>query len=322
SWAVLVIFLMGCRSTDTGKVPQSTYSSLYDSLYNEVIYMNSLMEAGNLLLLESRLVQLVAGEDEWGQAMDAQENTWMSFWVAYFYNRLGNLPEAKRYSDYALAGLDSVRDTAVIMAVINNTAGIEAELGNFDRSIALLMRGMAFFQSDTSNAELVDFYNNIGHNYNIIGDYDLAKQYFDKHRALAEDLGMEEEYGVYHFNVGDMYHNMGRYQESIEHLEQALHYFHQFERPADELHANTMLASNYIALNRLDEAEKRLQGNLQQAEDLRLWEVFVETTISLFDFHVASGNEQAAFAAIEKGLSRIHINNTARMQLKIYDRLI
>src|SRR5690606_14113666 len=175
SWAVLVIFLMGCRSTDTGKVPQSTYSSLYDSLYNEVIYMNSLMEAGNLLLLESRLVQLVAGEDEWGQAMDAQENTWMSFWVAYFYNRLGDLSEAKRYSDYALAGLDSVRDTAVIMAVINNTAGIEAELGNFDRSIAWLMRGMAFFQSDTSNAELVDFYNNIGHNYNITGDYDLAK---------------------------------------------------------------------------------------------------------------------------------------------------
>src|SRR5690606_11321785 len=141
SLAVLAAFLMGCRSTDTGKVPQSTYSSLYDSLYNEVIYMNSLMEAGNLLLLESRLVQLVAGEEEWGQAMDAQENTWMSFWVAYFYNRLGNLPEAKRYSDYALAGLDSVRDTAVIMAVINNTAGIQAEQGNFGRSIGLLMRG-------------------------------------------------------------------------------------------------------------------------------------------------------------------------------------
>src|SRR5690606_17530045 len=153
-------------------------------------------------------------------------------------------------------------------------------------------------------------------------DYDLAREYFDKHYALVTVLGIEEEYGMYHFNVGDMYHNMGRYEESIEHMEQALRYFKQFDRQADALHANTMLASNYIALNRLDEAEKRLQGNLQQAEDLRLWEVFVETTISLFDFHVASGNEQAAFAAIEKGLERIHINNTARMQLKLYDRLI
>src|SRR5690606_18121894 len=191
SLAVLAAFLTGCSSTDDKKVPLRTYSSLYDSLYTEVVYMDSLMEAGNLLLLESRLVQLVAGEEEWERAMDVPEKTWMSLWVAYFYNRLGDLSEAKRYSDYALVGLDSVRDTAVIMAVINNTAGIEAELGNFDRSIAWLMRGMAFFQSDTSNAELVDFYNNIGHNYNITGDYDLAKQYFDKHRALAEKLGME-----------------------------------------------------------------------------------------------------------------------------------
>lgn len=320
--AVLAAFVVGCSSTDNKEIPQRAYSSLYDSLYNEVVYMDSLMEAGDLVLLEIRLMQLVAGEEEWGKTMDAQENAWVSFWVAYFYNRLGNLPEAKRYSDYALAGLDSVRDTGMIVAVINNTAGIEAELGNFDRSVALLMRGMAFFQNDTSNVELVDFYNNIGHNYNITGDYDLAKQYFDKHRALAEQLGIEEELGVYHFNVGDMYHNMGRYQESLDHMKQAMHYFHKFGRAADELHVNTMLASNYIALGRLDDAEKRLEGNLREAEHLRLWEVFVETAISLFDFQLARGNESAAFAAIEQGLSRIRINNTARMQLKIYNRLV
>ncbi len=323
---VLVVFLaMGCGSGHRGD-SAPVYSALYDSLVVEVTYMDSLIESGNLLAMENHLKHLQVGEEAWPQVMDAPEYAWMCFWMAFFYNRLGDLPEAKRYSEQAIDRIDSLRMTpnnlTFITTVLNNTAGIASEMGDFARSIELLFRAMAYYKSDTTNVALVDIYNNIGHNYNITGDYDLARQYFDKHRALATQLGMEEEYGVYHFNVGDMYHNMRQYEESIDHMEQALHYFHQFDRPDDELHANTMLASNYIALNRLDEAEKRLQVNLKQAEHLRLWEVFVETTISLFDFQVARGNEPAAFAAIEQGMSRIHINNTARMQLKVYDRLI
>src|SRR5690606_15933071 len=80
--------------------------------------------------------------------------------------------------------------------------------------------------------------------------------------------------------------------------------------------------SNYVALGQLENAERLLTGNLEMAEKRQLWEVYVETTISLFEFYIAKGNERLAFAAIERGLEKIHVTNTGRLQLKLYRRLV
>ena len=324
---MMMLLMTGCNFHREAKPVENThYSALYDSLSVEVAYMDSLMEAGNLFVLENRLQQLAESEELWLRDMDAPEYAWMSFWMAIFHTRLGDLSEAKQYSERAVARLDSLRMTPYNLRfstiALNNAAGIEAEMGNHSRSIELLFRAMEYYKGDTINEDIIDLYNNIGHNYNVIGEYDLAAQYFERQRALTWQLEAEAEYGRYHRNMGELYYNMGRYEAGVDHMEQAVDYFRRFEQSDDERYANTMLAQHYIALNRLDEAEACLQGNLQQAEHLRLWEDFVETAISLFELHLAKGNEAAAFAAIEQGLSRIHMNNTARMQLKIYDRLI
>lgn len=326
-WAAALVSIWGCDGPHSGVAPnESSYSPLYDSLSVEVAYMDSLMEADNLLALENRLQQLAESEELWLRDMDAPEYAWMSFWMAIFHTRLGDLNEAKQYSKQAVVRLDSLRMTPFNLrfstTVLNNAAGIEAEMGNYSRSIELLFRAMEYYKDDTVNVDIIDLYNNIGHNYNVIGEYDLAAQYFERQRALTWQLGVEEEYGRYHRNMGELYYNMGQYEAGVDHLKQAVDYFRRFEQSDGELYVNTMLAQHYIALNRLDEAEACLQGNLQEAERLRLWEDFVETAISLFELHLAKGDEAAAFAAIEQGLSRIHMNNTARMQLKIYDRLI
>src|SRR5690606_700418 len=276
--------------------------------------------------VENRFRQLQETEGEWLQVMDAPEYGWICFWMAYFSNRLGDLPQAKKYSELAIDRIDSLKMTphnlTFITTLLNNTAGIEAEMGNFSRSTELLFRAMEYYKGDTINEDIIDLYNNIGHNYNVIGAYDLATQYFERQRVLTWDLGVERGYGRYHRNMGELYSKMGKYELSINHFTQAAEYYRQFEQTDEALYVNAMLASDYVALSRLNEAEQLLRGNLQEAERLRLWEIFVETAISLFDFHVARGDEAAAFAAMEQGLSRIHINNTARMELKIYDRLI
>jgi|GEM_PF-1336013 len=323
----LVVLLWACCESDRGKsLNEGTYSALYDSLSVEVTYMDSLMESGNLLVLENHVKQLRMSEDAWLQAMDAPEYAWMSFWMALFYTRLGDLQTAKHYSELAIDRLDSLKMTPYNLTftttVLNNAAGIEAEMGNFSRSIQLLFRAITYYKGDTINEDMIDLYNNIGHNYNVVGAYDLAAQYFERQRVLTWQLGIESGYGRYHRNMGEMYSNMGQYEAGIDHMKQAADYFHRFGQSDDELYVNTLLAQNYIALNQLDEAEQLLRGNLRETERLQLWETYVETAISLFDFHVARGNEVAAFEAIEQGLSRIHMNNTARMQLKIYDRLI
>src|SRR5690606_20314254 len=171
-WIQLVFVMLACscggiRNTDV------SYTALYDSLVIEMAYLDSLAETGNLLAVENRFRQLQETEGEWLQVMDAPEYGWICFWMAYFSNRLGDLPQAKKYSELAIDRIDSLKMTphnlTFITTLLNNTAGIEAEMGNFSRSTELLFRAMEYYKGDTINEDIIDLYNNIGHNYNVIG---------------------------------------------------------------------------------------------------------------------------------------------------------
>ena len=295
---------------------------LLESLRQEITEIDSLYEAGNMLLMESDFQRLLEREHEWTGRLDAGEYAWLYDWIGEFHHRLGNLVEARRNSELAFSRLDSIQDIDFKTHVLNNLAITEGDLGNFNRALELLFKAMDYYKTDTVNRAFIDFYNNIGNVYSVSKNYDLAIYYFEKLITLADKLGLEEEYGYYHGNLGYTYYAMGKFEQSISHLQQAKTHFAQYEQFNDELLLNTLLASNYLALGRVDDAERLLQGNLQEAENKQLWEIYVETAISLFELHVAKGDERAAFAAIDEGLKKIHFTNTTRLQLKIYDKLI
>lgn len=320
-------FLIGCSGAppENAEINQGKTdipNNGFEWLYQEVRAIDSLYNAGNMLLMESEFQRLLDREDEWNANLDPRLYAWTYDWVGEFYLRLGNLQKAKHYNALAVSRLDAIQDRDFKADIINNQAIIESDLGNYDRAIELLFASMDTYNDDTLSTNFIDFYNNIGTIYSASKNYDLAVIYFEKLMRLAQTLGLEEEYGYYHGNLGQTFFLMGRAEESILHLQQAKGYFAEHGQLNEGLLLNTLLASNYIALGRIDEAEQLLQGNLREAEDKQLWETYVETAISLFELHVAKGNHRAALAALDEGLEKVHITNTARLQLKIYDKLV
>lgn len=325
--AVLVIALVaGCFSgcSKKGAYPSVEVEDAFSiaPLVKEIDALDSLWEAGNVALMEGRFQQLLEREREWAGRLDAGEFAWLYDRIGDVNYRLGNLTEARHYNELAISRLDSIGNLEFKTDVWNNRALIESDLGHYSTALEWLFKSMDAYGTDTVNASFINFYNNIGSVYATSKNNDLAIDYFEKLLALAERLGLEEEFGYYHGNIGYTYYSMGQYERSISHLEQAKASFVKYQQFKDELLLNTALASNYVALGQLGEAEHLLNGNLEMAEKRQLWEVYVETAISLFEFHIATGSERLAFAAIERGLEKIHITNTVRLQLKMYDRLV
>lgn len=314
----------GCNKDRTDLLVEMDVENAFsiEPVVKEIHTLDSLWEAGNVTQMEGGFQQLLQREHEWAGKLDAKEYAWLYDWIGEFHYRLGDLTDAQQYNELAMSRLDSIDNLDFKTDIWNNRALIESDLGNYETALELLFRSMNAYGTDTVNASFINFYNNIGSVYAASKNNDLAIHYFEKLMELAKRLGLEEEFGYYHGNIGYTYYTMGQYKRSISHLERARASFIEYQQFKDELLVNTALASNYVALGQLENAERLLTGNLEMAEKRQLWEVYVETTISLFEFYIAKGNERLAFAAIERGLEKIHVTNTARLQLKLYRRLV
>src|SRR5690606_18021052 len=161
------------------------------------------------------------------------------------------LTDAQQYNELAMSRLDSIDNLDFKTDIWNNRALIESDLGNYETALELLFRSMNAHGTDTVNASFINFYNNIGSVYAASKNNDLAIHYFEKLMELAKRLGLEEEFGYYHGNIGYTYYTMGQYKKSISHLQQAKVSFVEYHQFKDELLINTVLASNYIALGQL-----------------------------------------------------------------------
>src|SRR5690606_5406489 len=58
------------------------------------------------------------------------------------------------------------------------------------------------------------------------------------------------------------------------------------------------------------------------AEQRKLWELYVETAISLFDVYAAKGETDKAHNILNTGMAHAHYTNSNRLHAKIYEKLI
>lgn len=320
--ALFVLFIEN-KAIHTQVDAKQTIPGEKQEIFTKINLIDSLEGVNNLLSMETELQHLIGTEEDWASLQfTAGERIWIFDKIAGFFQRLNNLEEAKAYSDKAYILLDSTERIDLKASILNNKSTIESDMGNFEEAIRLLFDGMRLYGTDTTAADFIDFYNNLGSAYSGIEKYDLAIYYFEKLINLAEQLGMEEEYGYYYGNLGHTYMVLGQLEKSAALFEEARRYFAQYDQLEEELLLNTVLASNYTKIGKLKEAEQLLVGGLEQMEERQLWMPYVETTISLFDYYLALGNTQEALIVINRGMEKIHYSETNRLRLKIYDRLI
>ena len=294
----------------------------FESLSQKIHAADSLYKAGNTLLMENQFRQILNTEDTWCKTLSNHQYAWTYDWLAEFYLRLSDLEKAQQYNEYAIKRLDSIDDLDFKTNVLNNRAIIESDMGNYEKGIEFLFECMQLYKSDTINANFIDFYNNIGSFYTLSKNYDLAITYFGKLRRLAEQLDKEDEYGYYHANMGYTYSLMGDYEKSLVQYETAQHYFEKHNLKDDLAMVNSLIAAEYVTHNRIEEAEAILLKNLKEAEQRKLWELYVETAISLFDVYVAKGETNKAHNILNTGMAHAHYTNSNRLHSKIYEKLI
>lgn len=312
--------------TDTSEAPATSTSDVaFRDLTLLVHRIDSLYGAENLISAKTDFEQLLTLSKYWEENSFTRrtiDRGWLYDWIGEFHLRSGNLIAAESYAGQAAALIDSIPDINLKTHILTNQANIASDLGNHNKAIKILFMCMDMYGADTTQRDFIDYYNNIGGIYAVSGQYDLAIQYFNRFLELATKLDLEEEFGFYHGNMGHTYLLLGDVKKSTFHLEKAKSYFKQFGQYQEELLLNTLLASNYVTLERLYDAQALLRNNLAEAERRQHWEVYVETTISLFELFVAQHRPEEAFEVMGRGLQKIHITNTTRLQLKIYDKLI
>lgn len=320
----IIVFLVCCKpgQMDQEEKQGSHSSTTFLELQSQINQIDSLSQIPNFDAVNNLLSSLLEQESEWSNALNANEFVYVYYWISEFYYRMGEMQKAKSYNENCFLFIDSISDLSFKSEVLNTKAIIEYYLGNPQKGIEYLYTALDQFGTDTINTDIIDLYNNIGNIYSGTKQYDLAAQYFEKLLRLADTLKLESEYGYYHANLGHMYLRMGKMKDGHYHLEIAQNYFIENQQHTEQLFLNALLASIYTDLGDLIKAEKILEGNLEQTYEKNLWELYVETSLSLFELHIAKGEERKAFAYLEQGLEKIHYMETDRLQLKIYEKLI
>ncbi len=133
-------------------------------------------------------------------------------------------------------------------------------LGEFDRAIESLEASRATFEA-LANSQGVAFTTmEIGVAYSYQNQFELALENF--HRSVVACQEISDEYGVMmgHWNLGDLFLQLGRFEEARQELEQAVELAHKKKFTGNELTAGLYLAETNIALNRLDDAQGVLDG--------------------------------------------------------------
>lgn len=301
---------------------KETKQSSYTVALKRIEKIDSLYNVGSFDLLKKELNILISKTEQWKKISDAYEFSRVFNDISDYSYRMGNVDVAKKYNILALSRYEEIENINFKSNLLNNQANIEADEGNYTKAIAISFKYAELYKDDPRSKRLIDCYNNLGVMYRDTKNYDLAIEYFKKLEEVLAANNIKKELGYYYANLGATYMEMGNTNQAISLLENAAVHFNKNKQVKDIIAVNAILASCYLEVGKVNMAEKILANNLQRSEELKIWETYVETTISLFDFYIAQNNIIKAFEYINKGLSNSHHSNQKRLKIKIYDKLI
>jgi len=132
-----------------------------------------------------------------------------------------------------------------------------------DKYFNLFARALDYFQQSLEIREQVNdrpglakTLNNIGNNYLISGQLDVARDYFERSLSISEDINDANEIAVSLLRIGTIYHYKGQYDRALNYLNQSLQF-------AIELDVKDIIQNIYQNLSdvytRLNNYEKALE---------------------------------------------------------------
>jgi len=178
-----------------------------------------------------------------------------------YYLQRGDLIEAHKQFEEALKICDSAALQDWKSRILDTLGMVTRRLGQLEKAAHYHEQALQeYYQAQLQDQDhLAAILNNLCYVQSLEGEYDSAYNYCQMALQIREERGIDQAIAATHSTIGELYRNWNRYNEALQHYDEALRVF---EAQNDRV----WIARLYSYRG----AVYRLVGNLKQAEeDLR-----------------------------------------------------
>lgn len=176
--------------------------------------------------------------------------------IGYVHWRISEYEKAFEYLEKAMEYAINSEDKRNTGLVHIEFGLVYSEVGNMDKSLSYFTSSLKYFNEIMDYEQVARAYNNIGDTYMAKKEWEKALEYLDLCREAAEKLNHKQFIAWSKFNSGECLCNLGRTDDAIPMLEEALELLNSI----DDIMGISYVYRNLGLAHRLkknwDEAEK------------------------------------------------------------------
>lgn len=187
---------------------------------------------------------------------------------AGIYKSLAQYEEAIRYNFMALEIKESINDRRGTSIVLSNLGGIYLLTSRFMEAESYFTKALAMDCTNDDMEGVVYSLTRMGVVYQKMEKFNQALAYFDTALVLARKLKFKIDESILLGNIGSTLTSQGKYQESLDHLFQALAIKKELRRVGSAAQTCNDICEAYLKLDRFSEAKKYALQAIELAENV------------------------------------------------------
>lgn len=237
--------------------------------------------------------------------------------LANAYETLGNYDKALAFQNQSLTIARETKDRQAESTALGNLGAIHATQGNYQKAIQFHQESLTLAKSINDREGEGFILQNLGTAYHALGKRDEAIGYYQQSLAIAQSLNNPQMQIDCLGNLGIVYEQKGDFTQAIKYHQQSLAIADSLKAPRQKAMALNNLAHTLLKSGQFQEAEKQLRiaiqildvlrSNLQDSEQVSLFDTQILTYNLLQQVLVAQNKQEAALEISEHGRSRAFV---------------
>jgi len=194
----------------------------------------------------------------------------------------------------------------MISSVYSRTEAIKSSL-DYSQNALELAETVAT-PSDGLKKSIIASLNNIGATYQMLEQYDLAIEKYERSMILEKELDDKLGLAINHKNLGECYEAQGKLEPALNNFRKSLVYYEIMDSNKGKITCNYNIAHVYVHQGKIQEAIDILQSNLLKAISLDDNKLITTIYINLGWAFIRLGDYNAAETNLESGLALAKTN--------------
>ena len=139
---------------------------------------------------------------------------------------------------------------------------LEREQAVYDQALECYQQAEKLYSKINDQKGVVECYNQMANVYKHLGNYPNSMSYFQRALVICEENSFPKKRALILANMGTLFNFQSEYEKAIAHWEEALRFHRQNEDIFYESVCLGDVATSYLKVGRLDDAERALKRSL------------------------------------------------------------